>query len=115
MEAAVSDALRSDEPKVAMSFDCYVVRIKENFGKFYSWSIDVEGLAYEIKESSIVFRNDNEGGIRKSWFPPRNSDEHSGAGNSVSMADTEYELALLNKARVTRVISYLDNVKEICS
>lgn len=114
MQSAVTDALRVVEATKTIQIDCNAISIKEHFGHFYRWDIDVDGLILEAGKTDLVFRNAHEGAIRKSWFPSTEGDSSGGVGGSVSITDTDYRLMLPNNNRVIRIASYIRSINAMC-
>lgn len=112
---AIAKALREDVADIVINVDCYSIHIKERFGQAYSWSIPIDGLVYDVGETYIIFRNERERALGRSWFPKREEGGSSGgAGNSVSESMLEYKLNLPDNGRVISVASHVKHIKRVC-
>ena len=115
LKGAIAEALREDVADIVINVNCYSINIKERFSQAYSWYIPIDGLVYDAGETYIVFRNEREHALGRSWFPKREEGDLSGgAGNSVSESMSEYKLNLLNNGRVIRVVSHVEHLKRVC-
>jgi len=96
LEAAIIQALSSEEIRITIRLHCHTIRIQEHFGENYKWGIDVLGM------------------VSKSWFPDVDEHEEGGVGNSVLVKEEQYKLVLLNEDRVNKVVSRLEAVQSLC-
>jgi len=113
LEAAIIQALSSEEIRITIRLHCHTIRIQEHFGENYKWGIDVLGMSYEIGANYLILRNDIDG-VSKSWFPDVDEHEEGGVGNSVLVKEEQYKLVLLNEDRVNKVVSRLEAVQSLC-
>lgn len=112
INSQILSIVKSESPNKEYYFDC-MIRIEENFGKRYNWSIPTDGLELTIQDSLITLSNSKIGNM-KSWFPPRDSND-GGVGNSVSDQAGNYIIEIRSKENVKKAESYFNELIAICN
>ena len=107
--------VKATEQERSYEFDC-VIRINEHFGEHAKWNIEVNGLQHQIVGPMVTLFHARQGGISRSWFPPRsNPASGGGAGYSVSTDEESYSFELVSRSKGGRAAALLSGLMQVCA